>query len=273
MIVNGREIANEIKESLKEKISKIGKKLNIIFVCVGENSVINKFVSLKQKFANELGIKSFVKKFSNEISEGNLKKEVKKIISDKDTNGIVIQLPLPSHINSKTILNLISKEKDPDFLGEESFDLFEKGKSKILPPVVGAVVEIFKKHKVEIKSKKIVVIGKGKLVGLPISIWLKNSGAEVISLEKGDVLENYTRKADIIISGAGSPNLIKPTMIKNGVILIDAGTSELNGQIIGDIDKECDSRASIFSTIPGGIGPITIAKLFENLFLLNKNNL
>ncbi|MBU3968920.1 bifunctional 5,10-methylenetetrahydrofolate dehydrogenase/5,10-methenyltetrahydrofolate cyclohydrolase [Patescibacteria group bacterium] len=270
MLVDGKKIADEIKKSLKEKVSKLGKKPNIIFVYVGENSVINKFVGLKQKFADEIGIKSFVKKFSNEISEKDLKKEIEKIISDENTGGIVIQLPLPLHINPETVLNLIPKEKDPDVLGKEAFVFFEKGESKILPPVIGVIKEIFDRYQIDFKNKKIVIIGKGKLVGLPASIWFSNQGIKHTALEKGDDILKYTKNADIIISGAGSPNLIKKQMIKNDVILIDAGTSELDGQIIGDINGGCLEKAFLFSSVPGGVGPITISKLFENFFILNK---
>lgn len=270
IIVDGKEIANEIKNSLKEKISKLGKKSNIVFVSVGENLVTNKFVNLKQKFADEIGVESFIKKFLGDILEKDLKKEVKKIVLDKNINGVVIQLPLPSHINSETILNLIPKEKDPDVLGKDALNFFKKRKSKILPPVAGAVMEIFKRYKIEIENKKIVIIGKGKLVGLPISIWFSNQNIEHITLEKGDDILKHTKNADIIISGTGSVNLIKSEMIKNGVILIDSGTSELNGQIMGDIDRSCSEKASLFSTIPGGIGPITIAILFKNLVMLQK---
>lgn len=270
MIINGKEIANEIKESLKEKISKIGKKPNIIFISVGESLITNKFVSLKQKFADEIGTKSVVKNFSEKISEEDLKKEIEKIIVDENINGIVIQLPLPLHINTETILNLIPRGKDPDVLGKEAFDFFENGKSKILPPVVGAIKEIFDKYQINIKNKKIVIVGEGKLVGLPISIWFSNQNIKYTTLEKGDDILKCTKSADIIISGTGSANLITPEMIKDGVVLIDAGTSELNGQIMGDIDKGCLEKASLFSTVPGGIGPITIAVLFKNFIALQK---
>lgn len=270
MIVNGKEITEEIKEFLKQKIVKTDKKLNVVFVSVGENFVANKFVNLKQKFAYEIGVKSSVKNYSEKISEDDLKKEIEKIIADKNVNGIVVQLPLPMHINTETILNLIPKEKDIDILGRESFNYFEKGELKILPPVVGAIKEIFDKYNIDFENKKIVVVGKGKLVGLPVSIWLSNQNIEHKVLEKGDNILKYTKNADIIISGVGSPNLINIEMIKNDVILIDAGTSELNGQISGDIDKNCFGKASLFLRVPGGIGPITIAVLFKNLIMLQK---
>lgn len=297
MLVDGKKIADEIKEYLKEQVARENVNLRMAFVCVGENSAINKFVQLKQKFGNETGIKTILNKFSADILESDLKNKITDIANNGSVDGIVVQLPLPKHINTDKVLNIIPVSKDPDVLSEESFDLFKKNKLRIFPPVVGAIKEIFERHNVNLKGKKIVVIGKGRLVGAPVSAWLFNSGFLPVVLDEYDDIEDAVKNADVIISGAGSPNIIKPEMLKNGIILIDAGTSpaklprpvyayanrrdmlrnhgagDLNGQLVGDIDKSCDEKAELFSSVPGGIGPITIAVLFRNILLLNCLNI
>jgi methylenetetrahydrofolate dehydrogenase (NADP+)/methenyltetrahydrofolate cyclohydrolase len=140
-----------------------------------------------------------------------------------------------------------------------------------LPPVVGAIKVIFDENKIEIKGKNIVVVGAGRLVGKPVVTWLINEGGTVTVIDENSKNpQEFTIKADIIISGVGKPKIIKPEMVKEGVVAIDCGTSESSGQVVGDIDPEISKKASILAPVPGGIGPITIAILFKNLFELSK---
>jgi len=186
-------------------------------------------------------------------------------------------LPLPKQINIQYILDGIVPEKDPDMLSSKSVGLFSSGRSKLLPPVVAAIDHIFKNHGIEPKSKKVVVLGVGRLVGKPAAIWLINQGATVTAIDENtDDPTLYTINADIIISGVGIPHLIKQNMIKDGVVAIDCGTSvgssdaKSERALRGDMDPSVVEKASLFTPVPGGVGPITVAMLFKNLVALAK---
>jgi len=265
MLVNGKEIRDELKESLKQGFFQRDKKPRLVIVSVGENEVKEKFTELKKKFGEDIGVDVHIQKFNADVFENVLESEVKKISDDAD--AVLIQLPLPEHINPEVILNAVPVEKDIDMLSNESFQMFLRKETDRMPPVVGAVHEVLEKYQINLEASRVLVVGKGKLVGKPIFLWMMSNGITPGILDKKDVLEEHTKDADIIISGAGAPHIIKPEMIKEGVVLIDVGTSNDHGTLKGDIDPECSNKASIFSSSPGGIGPITIAKLFENITL------
>jgi len=277
MIIDGKKIAEEVKEGLKEKIKIDGKKLKLTIIQVGEDPASSKFVEKKEKFAEEIGVKVKVYKLLEDISTNKLRKKIAEIIhppaGGKQSSGVIIQLPLPSHINTQYILNSIPVKKDVDVLSARAIGEFVSGKSNILPPVVGAIKEILLLGDLVsmLEGKNVVVVGAGLLVGRPVASWLINKGVTVSVLNKDTLdISKFTKEADVIISGTGSPSLIKPEMIKDGVVLIDAGTSDKFGKLVGDIDPSCSSKASLFTPVPGGVGPITIAMVFKNLVDLSK---
>ncbi|MEW5907583.1 MAG: bifunctional 5,10-methylenetetrahydrofolate dehydrogenase/5,10-methenyltetrahydrofolate cyclohydrolase [Patescibacteria group bacterium] len=255
MIIDGKKIAEEIKDSLKKEIDASKKKLKLAIVQVGENEVSKKFIEQKQKFAEEIGVKTKIYNLPVDISTNKLRKKMAGI--NKLNDGVIIQLPLPEQVNTQYILNSIPAQKDVDVLSEN--------RSKCLTPVVGAIKEIFERNKIDVRGKDIVVIGRGILVGRPAAIWLISQSATVSVLtSQTKNPEFYTRNADIIISGVGKPNLITPDMVKDGVIILDAGTP-------GDVDPAVAGKASIFTPVPGGIGPLTVAMIFKNLLELQKH--
>lgn len=270
MLVDGKKIANEIKESLRQEVVKLGRVPVLSIIYVGSDPAIESFIKIKKRFGEEMGVQIEIHRFGQKISGEELKKEIEKISGQSD--GVIVQLPLSQHLDTDSILNAIPLEKDVDVLSKKAMEMFEKGDSAVFPPVAGAIKEIFDRYNVDMRSKKIVIIGKGRLVGQPTISWLKREGIEPVALEEGDDVEREIRDADIIISGAGSPGLIKLEMIKEGVIIIDAGTSESKGKICGDADPACADKASVFTPVPGGIGPMTVAILFRNLITLLKNN-
>ncbi len=252
MIVDGKQIAEEIKQELKEKVE--GKKLVLGVVVVGDDMATVKFVEQKKKFGEAIGVEVKVFEYGVEISEEELGEQVQNMALNKDISGIVVQLPLSKTINASKILNLIPANKDVDALSENA---------SVLSPVVGAVKEILEKYRVDLTGKKILVIGRGKLVGAPVAIWLTQEGYEVETADiKTKNLSGLTKNADVIISGAGKPGLIKPETIKQNAIVIDAGAP------IGDADPACAEHCSLFTPVPGGVGPITVAILFRNMLEL-----
>jgi len=269
VIVDGKKIRDEIRDELKKQIKKIGRLIHLELVYVGEDPVIEKFINLKEKFGESVGVQVSVHQVPKESGEEEIIEKIKGIVEGKP-DGIVVQLPLPNTVSAQRILDTVPTFLDVDLLSGISKESFRRGDLSVLPPVVGAIKEICDRYDVSLKEKNIVVIGKGLLVGAPIKKWLDLEGYSVMCLEKGDNLEASLKNADVIISGAGVSKLVLSKYIKEGVVLIDVGTSETNGRIEGDIDPECKEKASLFSPVPGGAGPITVAMLFKNLVTLSQ---
>lgn len=271
MIIDGKKIRDQILLEVKEEIKSLERKLKLVVIVVGNDPIIENFIFLKKKIANTIGV-DFVKiRFSGK--ENNLeelvKQKIKKLFlnkKDQKIDGIIVQLPLPKKVNIEKILATIPKNLDVDVLSGKEFS------KNILPPVTGAVWEILKRNKIELKELNILIVGKGKLVGLPTYAFLKDKCAKISIISSQTInKEELYQQADLIISGIGKPNLIKAKMIKNNVILIDAGTSTQAKKIKGDIDWECAKKARLFSRVPNGVGPITIALIYKNLLELYKN--
>lgn len=297
MIIDGRKIAEELINGLKEKFAREKQRKFLAVFCAGENSAMESFVNQKEKTARELGIDFRVHKFSEEITQDELRKEASKIVLHKTCGGAIVQLPLPNHINPQYVLNAIPREKDIDVLGERALGAFYAGRNPVLPPAVGVVEEILRDANIRmhtndaneyLKNKNVAVVGLGFLVGKPVATWFMGKALEIYLLDKGSdfrILED----ADVVICGAGVPGLIKPEMLKNDALVIDFGYSRKQmadgeWQIAGDFDSlsletgnwkpraRTDSargRLEIsYTPTPGGTGPILVAKLFENFYTL-----
>ncbi|MFY9462162.1 MAG: bifunctional 5,10-methylenetetrahydrofolate dehydrogenase/5,10-methenyltetrahydrofolate cyclohydrolase [Candidatus Sungiibacteriota bacterium] len=272
ILLDGKKLSQKILDELKDKIAKTKKQLRLAAVVVGKNPVTGKFIEQKKKTAANIGVAFRVYDFDEKISTNELRKRLADIVHEAKNTGVIIQLPLPAHINAQYILNAIPPEKDVDVLSARASGNFYVGKSEVLPPVVGAVKTFFEEYGIEYKGKNAVVVGAGKLVGKPVAAWLTNEGVvvSVVNEYTKDISE-FTKKADIIISGAGKSKLITGEMVKDGAIVVDAGTSESEGKIVGDVDFDSVSaKASYITPVPGGVGPLTVAMLFKNLVTLAK---
>ena len=182
---------------------------------------------------------------------------------------------LPKNINTQEILNLVPFKKDIDVLSENSLGKFSQGALPILPPTVSGISRLLKNYRIKIKGKNIVVVGAGRLVGYPLALWFlqKNATVSVLNKYTKDAV-SFIKKADILVSGVGKSNLIRGNMVKRGVVVIDAGTSVEEGKLIGDVNfGEVSKKASYITPVPGGVGPMTVACLLENLVKLNFANL
>ena len=274
MIIDGRKIAGEVLAELAEEVSKLPKPPKMAAVLVGDIGGSRKFLELKQKAAEKIGIEYKIHEFSADISTEELREQIEEITQDISNDGVIIELPLPPQISASDILNIIPKNKDADVLSQKAQDDFYNSKSKILPPAAEALKIVFEKNDIDITAKKCAVFGQGLLVGKPISYWLDQNGALVTSID--EFTENpsmFSKDADIIISGVGKPDLIKEEMVKEGAIIIDFGYNNVNGRMVGDVDFESVNRkASKITPVPGGMGPIVIAAVFKNLINLIKND-
>lgn len=258
ILLDGKKLAEEILDNLAKEIKIRRLKLKLAVILVGGDPVSRIFISQKRKACKAVGIGFKLYQFRENGSREILTEEIKKIVSDPENSGVIIQLPLPKKFNAEEFLNLIPEEKDVDVLSEKSFKKFAKGQSVIFPPVVGAVLVLFKNYEVKIDNKNIVVVGGGRLVGRPLAVWLKLQKAKFLALDKNTKdISFYTKKADILIAGTGKKKLIKGDMIKKGAVVVDFG---------GDVDfKSVSKKASYITPVPGGVGPMTVACLLENL--------
>lgn len=272
VILDGMALAQKILAEVKKDISRTGKKLRLGIVVVGKNPVIEKFIAQKKKTAAGIGIDTRVYPFEESVSTNELRGEVSKISHEEKNTGVIVQLPLPSHVATQSILNAVAPEKDVDMLSARSVGDFAVGKSDLFPPVAGAIKAFFEEYRIDYRNKHIVVLGAGVLVGRPVAHWLLYDKA-TFSVVRSNTPnpDEFLRRADIIISGIGMPKYITPDKVKDGVIVLDAGTSESEGKIAGDADFESlKIKASFITPVPGGIGPVTVAILMRNLLALAK---
>jgi methylenetetrahydrofolate dehydrogenase (NADP+)/methenyltetrahydrofolate cyclohydrolase len=264
MIIDGRKIADDVREMLRKSIPTLPHAPVLGFIRTGDDLIAKKFVDMKSRAALALGIE--VKQYLLEANATTQEALALVAQAAKESDGVLVQMPLSKTIDAEAVLASVPIEKDVDAMGERSG-------TYVLTPVVAAIEEILARENISVSGKKAIVVGAGRLVGAPAAAWLSAHGAEVkmLTRESGDI-ENYTKDADILVLGAGVPGILKPSMIKEGVIILDAGTSESEGAVSGDADPACAERASLFTPVPGGIGPITVVMIFKNLFELNKNH-
>jgi len=262
MIVDGKAIAADILNEVKEELASFGRPLRLGILFVTPDFATQKFIAIKEKRAGELGIE-IVK---HELKEGVTTEEAiaaTKDLSEK-TDGVIVQLPLAESIDALALINAIPPDKDVDGMSEGKI---------LLSPVIAAIREILLRHDVSLTDKHVTVVGKGRLVGTPAVAWLTSVGCHVTVVSEGDDVAVATKHADIIILGVGKSGLLTSDMIQDGAVVIDAGTSEAAGKLAGDADPEVAKKASVFTPVPGGVGPIAVAMIFKNLVLLSKRSI
>jgi methylenetetrahydrofolate dehydrogenase (NADP+)/methenyltetrahydrofolate cyclohydrolase len=270
MVIDGRAIAQKILEELNAKVATLKKPPYLAAVLVGDDAGSRRFLELKKKAAESIGVECRIYEFPEKISNGELRKKLNQIVKATTCGGMIVELPLPAHLNTQHILNAVPERKDPDVLSQKAQASFFAGRSEILPPSVEAVKQILEEYKIEPKGKLAAVFGYGLLVGKPVSQWLTGQGAAVTVIN--EFTENpaeLSKKADIIVSGVGKPGLIKPNMIKEGAVVIDFGFAGTEKGIAGDVDfKEVSKKASLITPVPGGTGPIVVAAVLKNFVKL-----
>jgi len=278
-IIDGKKIAHEILENLKEKTAKLNKKPCLAVILASDDTSSKIYVDSKEKHSLYLGFKSSVYRFDKSITQGNLIKLIHELNENPEVNGILVQLPLYKHLNAQEIIELINPKKDVD-----GFHPINVGKlnSNLNPWAIcctpKGIIKLLKAYKISLTGKNAVVIGRSNIVGKPTATLLTNENATVtLAHSKTKNLKELTKNADIIISATGVAKLIKADMVKKGATVIDVGISkQINGKLIGDVDFErVKNVADYITPVPGGVGPMTIACLMENTYelFLSQNGL
>ena len=261
MIVDGKKIAATIYESVANEVASLTVTPVMAAITCAPNFETQKYLELKKRKAALVGITLRVIELPDSASTEEVVECVKAVAAEVD--GVVVQLPFPPHIDRERVLSAIPLDKDPDGFA------YAMNPAACLPPVVGAIKEIAEYYNISFTEKQVVVLGAGRLVGSPAVRFLRTAGAQVIiSTEHDSEQATQLKEADIIVSGIGEPHFITVDKIKHGAVVFDAGTSEDGGLMVGDVHPDVVHVASLFTPVPGGIGPITIAVLLRNLVTL-----
>jgi len=272
-IIDGRKIRNKILEEVKKGIAKLSFQPVFCDVLVGDDPASKQYVQMKAKTAESVGIRFHDAYFTATISTEDLIKEIKVLNKMPDMCGLIVQLPLPVSLDRQKVLDAIDPNLDVDCLGQIASEKFFNNKSDIGRPTAIACMKLLDSVHLDLKEKNILILGQGELVGRPVTALMKFRGLKpYIATKETKNQAELIKQADVIISGTGHGGLLTGDKIKEGVVIIDAGTSKRDGKIIGDVDMESvQGIASFVSPVPGGVGPVTVAVLLENVLTVAKS--
>lgn len=269
-ILNGKEVSQRIKDELKEEVKNL-KNDNIFpglaVIIVGDDPASRVYVNSKKKACEEIGIYSQEYALPENTTQDELLELVEKLNGDTKINGILVQLPLPSHIDEEAVINAISPKKDVDAFHPVNVGKIMIGNYDFLPCTPAGVMELIKESGIDISGKECVVVGRSNIVGKPQAmLLLHQNGTVTICHSRTKDLAEKTKNADILIAAVGKPNFITGDMIKEGAVVIDVGINRIAPKkLVGDVDFEsAEKKASAITPVPGGVGPMTIAMLMKN---------
>ncbi|NQU34524.1 MAG: bifunctional methylenetetrahydrofolate dehydrogenase/methenyltetrahydrofolate cyclohydrolase FolD [Bacteroidetes bacterium] len=282
-IIDGKLIAKKVKDEIKAEVAGLidnnDQTPHLVAIIVGEDPASETYVASKEKAARSVGITSSVYKYPAETTEEELLKTIEFINIDDEIDGLIVQLPLPDHINVNKVIEHINPDKDVDGFHPINVGKMVIGQPSFISATPAGVMELLKRYKIETEGKHCVVLGRSNIVGSPLSILMSkktNPGNATVTIchSKTIDLNSITKQADILICAIGSPQFVKADMVKDGAVVIDVGIhripaeTEKGYKIVGDVDFDDVSRkASFITPVPGGVGPMTIAMLLNNTLL------
>ncbi|MFA4044685.1 MAG: hypothetical protein HZRFUVUK_001482 [Candidatus Fervidibacterota bacterium] len=269
-ILDGKAIASQIQQEIKQELDELKEKYGITpglaVVLVGENPASEVYVRNKGRKCEELGIRSIVKRLPESASEKEVIDTVTQLNEDESVHGIIVQLPLPSHIDPEVVISHIDPNKDVDGFHPVNVGWMFIGRNRFVPCTPAGIIEILDRSGIEIEGKRAVVVGRSNIVGKPLSILLLQRNATVtVCHSRTANLPEVTRQADILVAAVGKAHLIKADMVKEGAVVIDVGINRVDDKIVGDVDFESVKEvASAITPVPGGVGPLTVIMLMRN---------
>lgn len=266
-MINGKNIKTTILEELKEKVSHLEVKPSFVVIQVGNNEASNVYIKQKAKMAEYIGYTYQHLRYEESITTEDLLKEIEKLNQDKSINGIMVQMPLPKHLDTTKIQNAVLPIKDIDGLSDYNAGLLFHAKDALYSCTPYGVMELLKRYNISLEGLHAVVVGRSNLVGKPMSLMLLNAGATVTTCHsKTKDLTKYTKDADILIVCIGQPNFITQDMVKTDSIIIDVGINRLDSGLCGDVSfDEVSKKVKYITPVPGGVGPMTVAMLGMNI--------
>lgn len=277
-IIDGKAVSASVRERIKnevESLKKGGKETGLAVIIVGNDPASKVYVNNKKKGCAEVGINSYEYALPEETTTEELLTLINKLNGDSKVDGILCQLPLPKHIDEKTVINSIAPEKDVDAFHPVNTGHIMIGDYSFLPCTPAGIIEMLKFYNIEISGKECVVIGRSNIVGKPMAmLLLHNSGTVTICHSKTQNLAEVCRRADILVAAVGKANFVTADMVKDGAVVIDVGMNRnAEGKLCGDVDFEgVKDKCSFITPVPGGVGPMTITMLLNNTLTASKNN-
>ena len=285
--LDGKKVSKDIELEIAQEVlscSKNGHRPpHLVAVLVGEDGASQTYVGAKMKACEVVGFKSSMIEYDNSVSEEKILEEVDRLNNDDTVDGYIVQLPLPKHISVEKIIDKIDTTKDVDGFTPANFGKIDQEHHSLLPATPMGIIELLDRYKIETKGKHCVVVGKSHIVGMPMSILLAGPGDATVTLCHIHTknLEEHTSKADILVVAVGKPGLITGDMVKEGVVIVDVGTTRVPDSskkkgfaLKGDVDfASVEPKASYITPVPGGVGPMTIASLIMNTMIAYKKRL
>lgn len=273
ILLDGKKVAKERNLALKDKINhytESNRAPQLSIILVGDNPASISYVTGKGKACKLVGINHTLHHLEDNVTEDELVKLIEKLNQDDQVDGILLQLPIPKHLNDSKLIDLISRDKDADGFHVVNQGYLYQKKPTIYPATPKGIISLLEHYNIEIASKHAVIIGRSNIVGFPVARLLMDRGATItVCHRQTKDLSYHTKQADIIIASAGTPLLIKKEMVKEGAIVVDVGVNRLEGKLVGDVCfDEVQHVASYLSPVLGGVGPMTINALLENTFEL-----
>lgn len=285
--LDGKKVARDIELEIAEEVSKYTKQghrqPHLVAVLVGEDGASKTYVTAKMKACEIVGFKSSLIRYNNNVTEDDILTEVSRLNEDEDVDGFIVQLPLPDHISVEKIIDKIDTSKDVDGFTPANFGKIDQENHSLLPATPMGIIELMRRYNIDTKGKHCVVVGKSHIVGMPMSILLAGPGDATVTLCHIHTknLQQHTRKADILVVATGKPGLITGDMVKDGVVVVDVGTTRVPDDtkkrgfsLKGDVDfTTVEPKASFITPVPGGVGPMTIASLIMNTMIAYKKRM
>lgn len=277
ILIDGKEVSASIRNEIKQEVEKIhqnGKQIGLAVIIIGEDPASKIYVNNKVKACHETGITSYHYELPEDVSQEEVLRLINTLNQNADVNGILVQLPIPKHLDKDVILTAIDPKKDVD-----GFSAYQSGKTflgekSLISCTPQGIIALLKYYNIEISGKNAVVIGRSNIVGKPAGLLLLQNNATVtVCHSKTKDLSFYTKNADIIVVAVGRAKFLTADMVKDGAVVVDAGINRLeNGKICGDVDFEnVAPKCSYITPVPGGVGPMTIAMLMKNTLESFKN--
>lgn len=271
--INGKDISNKIKEKLKSEIKTYMIKPCLAVIQIGNDEASNIYIKAKEKACSEVGIYLKHIKFGEDVREIEIINKIIELNNDDYVNGILLQLPIPQKFNEEKLINYISRSKDVDGLTDTNMGKLLNNKKCLISCTPQGIINMLEESNVEISGKNVVIVGRSKLVGKPlISLFLNKDATVTVCHSKTENLKQFTKNADILVVAIGKKHFITEDMVKEESIVIDVGINRIDGKIYGDVDYEnVKEKVSMITPVPGGVGPMTVAMLLNNVNIVYKN--
>ena len=272
-IISGTQVRKELLEEYKNTIEKEKLEIGLSIIQLGDNEASYTYIRNKIKYTEGVGIHTELIKLEENTSEEELLKLIDKLNKDKKVTGIILQAPVPKHIDFTKCARRILDEKDVDGFSAGNLFGIRDNNEKMIPCTVKGILKLFEYYKIPLEGKNVVVLGRSNIVGRPLADALINRNATVtLCHSKTKDLAKITKRADIVVSAVGHANLITKDMVRKGFIGIDVGINMVDGKLVGDFSKEVEEKASYLTPVPGGVGPMTVAMIIDNLIELKQKS-